>query len=280
MKILITGSNGQLGSEFVRKLSPVHSVFGLNKVQIDITNYEKMKNYILELKPELIIHCAAFTAVDSCETEWVKALEVNGLATGYLAAAAEKIGARLLYISTDYVFDGIKESPYKETDTPDPQSVYGLSKWLGEIFVLKMKKGTVIRTSWLYGHNGRNFVKTMLNFAKQNKKVKVVNDQIGSPTYVDDLVETILQLFDKENGIYHISNSGECSWFEFAQEVYKHASANPKLVIPTTTKEYGALARRPKYSALAKEGLKNIQVTIPRHWRDALADFLRKETAK
>lgn len=262
----------------MKKLSLSHSVFGLNKEKLDITDSQKVQKCFTEIKPELIIHSAAFTSVDLCEALRTKALEINGLATDYLVKAADQVGARLFYISSDYVFDGKKQSPYLVEDKPNPQSIYGISKWFGEQFVLRMEKGTVIRTSWLYGHAGRNFVKTMLQLAKQNREIKVVNDQIGSPTYVNDLVDTILQLLDKRNGIYHVSNSGECSWYSFAQAILKEANYNTYLVSPTTTVKYGAPAPRPRYFILSKNALESENVQIPRHWQDALKEFIRKET--
>ncbi|MDR6999835.1 dTDP-4-dehydrorhamnose reductase [Neobacillus niacini] len=278
MDILVTGANGQLGKEMKRELSLSHSVIALSKTELDITEREKVEKLMREIKPNLIIHCAAFTAVDLCEISQKKALEVNGLATSYLTDAADKIGARMFYISSDYVFDGKKKSPYVEEDDPNPQSIYGLSKWLGEQFVLRMEKGTVIRTSWLYGHDGRNFVKTMLQLAKQNREIKVVNDQIGSPTYVNDLVEIILELINKKNGIYHVNNSGSCSWYEFAHAIFKEAGYNPDVVFPISTDDYGAAAPRPSYSVLTSNYLQNENVKVPRHWQAALSEFIRKET--
>ena len=194
-----------------------------------------------------------------------KAFEVNGLGAGYVALAANKVGARMFYISSDYVFDGKKQSPYLEEDVPNPKSTYGMSKWMGEQLVLSINNGTVIRTSWLYGHDGKNFVKTMLELAKKNKEIKVVNDQVGSPTYVNDLVETLQHLFDKKDGIYHVSNSGSCSWYTFAKTIFEEAGYNPEFVYPTTTEEYGALAPRPHFSVLGHEALlrENVKILRP-----------------
>jgi dTDP-4-dehydrorhamnose reductase len=279
LDILITGADGQLGKELTRQISQSHSVISLGKKDLNITDKEKVNKIISQLKPELIIHAAAFTAVDNCEIERKKAFEVNGLGAGYVAIAANKVGARMFYISSDYVFDGIKQSPYTEEDEPNPLSVYGMSKWLGEKLVLNFH-GTVIRTSWLYGHDGKNFVKTMLALAQKNKEIKVVNDQIGSPTYVNDLTETIIRLFDKRIGIYHVSNSGSCSWYEFAKAIFKEAGFDSNLVLPISTEDYGALAARPRYSVMAHKALMRENIKPLRTWNEALKTFIRKEVSK
>lgn len=277
LDIVITGANGQLGKELVRKLNPSHNVVGLDKRDLDVTNKTETVKKLTQLKPQIIIHAAAFTAVDQCEIDSQKAFEVNGLGTGNVALASNMIGARMFYISTDYVFDGKKQTPYLEDDIPNPRSIYGMSKWMGEQFVLSINKGTVIRTSWLYGHHGKNFVKTMLELAKKNKEIKVVHDQVGSPTYVNDLVETIMLLIDKKNGIYHVSNSGSCSWYTFAKAIFEEAGYNSKLVHPTTSLDFGALAPRPHFSVLGHEALIQENIQIPRPWQEALKEFIRKE---
>jgi dTDP-4-dehydrorhamnose reductase len=279
LDILITGADGQLGKELKRQLSYSHSVISLGKQDLDITEKEEVNKIISQLKPELIIHAAAFTAVDQCEIDRKKAFEVNGLGAGYVAIAAHHVGARMFYISSDYVFDGKKQSPYTEEDEPNPLSVYGMSKWLGEKLVLNFH-GSVIRTSWLYGHDGKNFVKTMLELAKKNKEIRVVNDQKGSPTYVYDLTETIILLFDKRIGIYHVSNSGFCTWYEFAKAIFKEAGFNTNLVLPISTEEFGALAARPSYSVMGHRALLRENIKPLRTWNEALNEFIRKELSK
>ena len=232
LDIVITGAHGQLGKELERRLSHSHSVVSLSKYDLDITEKDKVNKIITQLKPQIIIHAAAFTAVDKCEKERKMAFAVNGLGAGNVALAANLVDARMFYISTDYVFDGKKQSPYSEEDVPNPQSTYGMSKWMGEQLVLSINNGTVIRTSWLYGHNGKNFVKTMLEFAKKNKQIRVVNDQVGSPTYVNDLVETMLHLFHKKDGIYHVSNSDSCSWYTFAKVIFRRSWIQFKVCTP------------------------------------------------
>ncbi|MBT2618566.1 MULTISPECIES: dTDP-4-dehydrorhamnose reductase [unclassified Bacillus (in: firmicutes)] len=277
MDIVITGANGQLGKELERRLGPFHNVVSLSKNDLDISEKEEVYKKITHLEPQIIIHAAAFTAVDQCETDRRKAFEVNSLGTGYISNAANMVGARVFYISSDYVFDGNKQSPYLEEDVPNPQSIYGISKWIGEQFVLSINNGIVIRTSWLYGHEGKNFVKTMLELAKKNKEIRVVNDQVGSPTYVNDLAETISHLLNKKSGIYHVCNEGSCSWYIFAKAIFEEAGFDPYLVKTITTEEFGALAPRPHFSVLENKALLRENVQIPRPWNEALKEFIRKE---
>ncbi|MGD6818494.1 dTDP-4-dehydrorhamnose reductase [Metabacillus sp. 84] len=277
LKIVITGAGGQLGKELARKLNPNHTVYSLAKNELDITNQTEVNRTISRIQPEIIIHAAAYTAVDLCETEVKKALEVNGIGAGNVALAAENANSKMFYISSDYVFNGTKHTPYEETDTPDPVSVYGISKRLGEQLVLRYAGGTIVRTSWLYGHDGKNFVKTMLFLAGKNKEIKVIDDQIGSPTYTGDLSDTIIQLFSKKQGIYHVSNSGSCTWYEFARTIFEEAGFNPNLVLPTTTEEYGSKAPRPHYSVLAHTAMNRAGAGPIRPWRKALKEFIRKE---
>ncbi|MBG9588619.1 dTDP-4-dehydrorhamnose reductase [Cytobacillus firmus] len=277
MKILITGANGQLGKHLVRAFEQSHTVIGLGRTELDVTNKEKVNTVISQLKPDIIIHSAAFTAVDQCESDPKRAFEVNGLGTGYVAQAASNINARMFYISSDYVFDGKKNSPYREDDEPNPLSTYGMSKWLGEKLVQKFNNGTIIRTSWLYGHDGKNFVNTMIKLGQENKELKVVNDQIGSPTYINDLGEVIIRLLNKESKIYHVSNTDACTWYEFARTIFEEMGYNPKLILPTTTFEYGARAARPSYSVLAHGAILKENISPPRPWKEALKAFIRKE---
>ncbi|WHX59722.1 dTDP-4-dehydrorhamnose reductase [Peribacillus frigoritolerans] len=277
LDIVITGANGQLGKEIERRLGQFHTVVSLSKNDLDISEKEEVYKKITQLEPQIIIHAAAYTAVDQCETDRRKAFEVNSLGTGYVSLAANMVGARVFYISSDYVFDGNKQSPYLEEDVPNPQSTYGMTKWIGEQMVLSINNGTVIRTSWLYGHDGKNFVKTMLELAKKNKEIRVVNDQVGSPTYVNDLAETISHLFDKKNGIYHVSNSGSCSWYILAKAIFEEAGFDANLVKSITTEEFGALAPRPHFSVLENKALLREKVQIPRPWNEALNEFIRKE---
>lgn len=280
VKILITGAYSQLGKELVRKLCHSHSLISLGKRELDITKQEQVESVISHYKPQYIIHTAALTSVEKCEIERKKAFEVNALGAGIVAQAADKVDARMFYISTDYVFDGKKQSPYTEEDKPNPLSIYGMSKSLGERLVLLFNNASIIRTSWLYGHDGANFVKTMLQLAKKCKEVKVVNDQIGCPTYVSDLADAIIQLLEKENGIYHVSNSGYCSWYTFAQTIFEEAGYDGRIVKPVTTKEYGSICPRPPYSVMEQNALLKQGIKPLRHWTEALNEFMRKELSQ
>ncbi|MGY6210918.1 dTDP-4-dehydrorhamnose reductase [Cytobacillus firmus] len=277
MKIIITGGEGQLGRELVRQLSGRYQVYGLGKSQLDITRKDEVDNIVSLINPNVIIHTAAYTAVDQCETQIMKAFNINGLGTGYVANASSKVGARLIYISTDYVFDGNSKAEYQENVIPNPQSIYGMSKWLGEQLTINLCNGTVIRTSWLYGHGGKNFVNTLINLAYRDKEIRVVNDQIGSPTYVNDLAETIIRLLDKKNGIYHVTNSGYCSWYDFAKAIFIEKNFDHNKIKPISSENFGAIAQRPKFSVLGHNSLIREGINPLRHWKEALKDYIRKE---
>ncbi len=275
--LLITGANGQLGKETTNQAKKEYKVTALGKEELDITNLKHVKKTIEELKPDVIIHAAAYTEVVQSEVETTKAFNVNGLGASYVAHAASKIGAKHVYISTDYVFDGKKMGPYQIDDEPNPLNVYGKSKLFGEKLVRESTENyAIVRTSWLYGHEGKNFVKTMLRLAKKRKPINVVSDQIGSPTYTKDLASILLQLIEKQNGIYHVSNSGACSWYEFARKIFEFAGYNPDLVQPTTSVDFGSISR-PSYSVLGNDQLVKIGLERPRHWEEALKEFIREE---
>ncbi|TLS37479.1 dTDP-4-dehydrorhamnose reductase [Pseudalkalibacillus caeni] len=280
MKILVTGVNGQLGKELFRKLSLQYSVVGKAKKELDITNYQEVKNIMEEITPDIVFNAAAYTNVDQCEINRKKALEVNSLGSFYVAKAANSIGAKVFHYSTDYVFDGTAKVPYEEKDMTNPQSMYGLSKWLGEELVLNSGENTIIRTSWLYGHGGKNFVNTMINLAEKNEKIKVVNDQIGSPTYINDLAEVTESLMHKKSGLYHITNSGACSWYIFAKAILEEAGLDSGIIIPTTTREYGAIAPRPSFSILDNLAMRQENINSLRPWQEALRDYIRKELTR
>ncbi|WP_100404819.1 dTDP-4-dehydrorhamnose reductase [Bacillus solitudinis] len=281
MRILITGANGQLGKELVKKCSRNNTVIAMTKDELDVTNQEVVEKRMKQIRPNTLIHAAAFTAVDQCELEQKKAFEVNAIGSLNIARAARTNDARMFYISSDYVFDGKKDRPYEEADKPNPTSTYGMSKWLGEQLVqLTVPKSTIIRTSWVYGHGGKNFVNTMLRLAEQQIEVTVVSDQIGCPTYTSDLADIIIQLFDKKAGIYHVSNSGSCSWYEFAKRVFKEAGYDPSMIRPISTEEFGAIAPRPAYSVFSHDKLVSNGSPLPRRWDEALIEFIVKEREK
>lgn len=275
MRVLITGGNGQLGTALVNNLNAHWNVIALGKSQLDVTDHSQVENIVLNLMPDVIINTAAFTLVDQCEYEKKKAFEVNSLGAFHVAKEAKKIGAKLVYISTDYVFSGDKLTPYVEEDVPNPKNVYGLSKWIGEKLVQStIEEAYIIRTSWLYGSSGNNFVKTMLKLAENKEDINVVNDQVGSPTNSKDLAEVILHLIGKPYGIYHVSNSGSCTWYTFAKHILTIAGFDPNAVKPTTTEAFGAPALRPTYSVLDHKALERENIKCPRHWKDAVNEFL------
>jgi len=228
----------------------------------DIADAVRVRAFLLDLKPAIVINAAAYTDVDGCEENREHAFEVNGTAPGYIAEACHESGSLFIHYSTDYVFNGERKE-YFESDTPDPLNVYGESKLLGERLIQENHDNfLIIRTSWLFGPHGRNFVDTMMALSRQMDQVKVVNDQFGRPTYTKDLAFKTHELLGKEPGIYHVTNDGTCSWFEFAQAIIPNA-------IPCSTDEFPRKAKRPKYSVLV-----NTKTTPLRHWRESLADYL------
>lgn len=280
-KILITGSNGQLGRALNRLYSSDSSIVLINTdvvnaIPLDITNTIETMDFVKSEKPDVIINCAAMTAVDLCESETDSAYKINAIGPRNLSIAANEVGAKMVHISTDYVFSGDSSKPYNEFDKPDPQSVYGKTKLAGEEFVRQFSnKYFIIRTAWLYG-DGKNFIKTMLGLAEKNDKVRVVSDQIGSPTSADQLAKAIAYLLPTENyGIFHGTCEGVCSWAEFAEEIFKLYGKNTK-VEHITTDQYPTPARRPKYSVLDNYMLKLTSDFKFMDWKDALISF--KET--
>ncbi|MEC0264329.1 dTDP-4-dehydrorhamnose reductase [Paenibacillus anseongense] len=277
MKILVTGANGQLGRDIVKILGTRHEVYGLGREQLDITNEKQCENVLKALNPDVIIHTAAYTAVDLAEKKIELAFLVNAQGTKNLATIAESIGAKFCYISTDYVFDGMATNAYREDDETNPQSVYGKSKRAGEQNVQQLSsKFFIVRTSWVYGIYGANFVKTMLNLAKSRDSLMVVNDQFGSPTYTVDLVLFLEKLIQTEQyGIFHVSNTGICSWFEFACAIFEESGVKMQ-VNPCTTEEFPRPAPRPRNSAMQHEAIRANGFDEMRPWREALKAFLKE----
>ncbi|MBD0379704.1 dTDP-4-dehydrorhamnose reductase [Paenibacillus sedimenti] len=280
MKILVTGANGQLGKDLIKLLAKDNDVYGLGRDQLDITNEKQCNQVIGELQPEVIIHSAAYTAVDLAETEEDLAYKINAFGTRNIAVAAEKINAKLCYISTDYVFDGTGSKPYREFDNTNPQSVYGKSKRAGEQFVQTLTtRYFIVRTSWVYGLFGANFVKTMLKLAQDRDMLKVVSDQVGSPTYTVDLVNFLEQLVQTEQyGIYHASNAGFCSWFEFACAIFEESGLQTR-VEPCTTEDFPRPAPRPRYSVMEHISIRANGFDDLRPWREGLKVFLKELAA-
>ena len=274
MRILITGANGQLGRELQRALSS-HDLILADQPEFELTD-PQMTGKIISLQPEVCVHAAAYTDVDGCERDPQRAVQVNADGAALVAEAAAQIGAYLVYVSTDYVFDGKKTEPYTETDVPNPINAYGRSKWLGEQVILSRCAGAlIIRTSWLYGRHGRNFVKTILDVAKIRGEVRVVSDQYGSPTYARELAGVIGQLVQqRHHGVLHAGGTGSCSWYEFAAAILDEAKI-PCRNIPISTAESGREAKRPPYSVLSSARLNSYGLSLS-GWQEALKHFMNE----
>lgn len=280
MKVLVTGANGQLGSEIRRRSVGLPSLQFLftDVAELDLTNFEAVKSYCEKEQPSFIINCAAYTAVDVAETDAELAELINTKVPACLGKVGKALGAKVIHVSTDYVFDGLACTPYAETDLVDPDSVYGKTKLNGEIALVKEDAtAMIIRTSWLYSSFGKNFVKTMMRLGEDRDELKVVCDQVGTPTYAGDLAEAILSIVAQtaisdhawKSGIYHYSNEGVCSWYDFAKAIHELAQIECK-VYPIATEEYPTPAKRPAYSVLNKAKIKrNYGIDIP-YWRDSL----------
>lgn len=276
--ILVTGITGQLGYDVLRELEKRgEKCIGTTRKEIDLSTEDGAKNFILKNKPDAVIHCAAYTAVDKAESEAELAITVNGLGTRRIAEACREIDAKMIFVSTDYVFGGDGKKPYEVTDEKNPVNVYGRSKLLGEDAVsMILKKYFVVRTSWVFGSHGKNFVKTMLNLADKNKKLKIVNDQIGSPTYTADLAPLLVDMIHTEKfGYYHATNEGFCSWAEFAEEIFKQAKKNVE-VEKISTADYPTPAKRPFNSRLSKKSLDDAGFNRLPTWEDALTRYLKE----
>lgn len=280
MKVLVTGAKGQLGTDIVLMLKKNDvNVVGYGRVDLDITNLNDVRRILYTERPDVIIHTAAYTNVDLAETEVDEAYLVNAIGTKNIAQISEEIESKLVYVSTDYVFDGTKMQPNNEFECTSPLGIYGKSKLAGEQFVKDLStRYFIVRTSWVYGTHGNNFVKTMLKLGAEKEELKVVNDQIGSPTYTVDLSERIIDLINTEKyGTYHISNSEHCSWYDFALAIFEEAKINIK-VIPCSTLEFVRPAPRPLYSVMDHMALRLYEFKEMRNWREALRDFLEIES--
>ena len=282
-KILLTGITGQVGQELQSTLTAVGEVVGVSRQQLDLTQPEQIENAIAEIQPNLIINAAAYTAVDKAETESELAMAINANAPKVMAEAANRIGATLVHISTDYVFDGTNHTPYKEDDATNPLGIYGKSKLLGETAIRDICNSQIIvRTAWVYGCLGHgNFVKTMLRLGAARDELRVVADQIGSPSWAYDIAVAITQLIKEEvtPGTYHFTNSGVASWYDFAVAIFAEAKKlnfplKIQQVIPITTADYPTPAQRPSYSVLSKVKFTQTLSINPPYWRDSLTKML------
>lgn len=282
MRVLVTGANGQLGRDVVQCFrGSGHEVEGLGRAKLDITDLDQCFDIMSKCRPEAVIHCAAYTAVDAAESDADGAYLVNAIGTRNIALAAERVGAKLIYISTDYVFNGNADRPYSEYDPTDPKTVYGQSKLAGEQMVRDFcSKWFIVRTSWVFGLNGSNFVKTMLRLGQEKPVLQVVHDQKGSPTYTVDLAHFLLQLLPTEKyGTYHASNSGSCTWYEFTEAIFEGAREQIGLTItaklePCTTAQFPRPAPRPAFSVMDHLAIRINQLQDLPHWRDGLKQFM------
>lgn len=279
MKVLITGAKGQLGQALLRLSSELSDieVFPFDSKELDITNEAMVEATLTRLRPDVLINCAAHTAVDACETDAENAYRINALGPKYLARACQAVGAAMVQVSTDYVFDGTKTTPYIESDLPNPQSVYGSTKLAGEEQAAKyLDRLYIVRTAWLYGE-GHNFVRTMLRLAAEGKPLKVVNDQYGTPTSHLELARMILFLIQTENyGIYHATCEGFTTWYNFAREIFALTNTQVSLS-PVATNGFKTAAKRPAYSVLENHKLNTETVYRMADWHDALLEYLKEE---
>jgi dTDP-4-dehydrorhamnose reductase len=276
MKIMIIGSEGMLGHDLVDVLSVDNEVSTTTIDTLDITDINKTIKTVKEYNPDVLIHAAAFTDVDGSESNPDLAFKVNATGTRNVAVACQKANCAMVYICTDYVFDGTNSSSYREYDQTHPLGVYGKTKHTGELYIRDLlNKFYIIRTSWLYGYHGPNFVTTMLNLAKKTKNITVVKDQIGSPTYTVDLAKAIKLLIKKPTyGIYHVTNSENCSWYDFAAEIFNQSQIEVNLK-PVTTEEFPRPAPRPKYSVLENYNWNMEGYPKMRSYKEALTDYLK-----
>ena len=281
MNILITGCNGQLGNEMqlLEKDNAQHTFFNTDVHRLDITDQQAVDAFVAENAIDCIVNCAAYTAVDRAESDKEACTTLNTVAPAYLAAAVERRGGAMVQVSTDYVFNGTAFVPYREGDTPSPDTVYGSTKLAGELGVTKFCNRTmIVRTAWLYSTFGNNFVKTMLRLGREKTELGVVFDQVGTPTYARDLAVAIMAAINNGivPGVYHFSNEGVCSWYDFAKAVHRMAGITTCHVRPLHTSEYPTPANRPHYSVLDKTKIKETYgIEIP-HWEESLKDCMEK----
>jgi len=284
-QILLTGVTGQLGQELQRVLVPLGNVVATGRKEIDLSQSAGIRQIIREAKPDVIVNAAAYTAVDKAETETELAQSINAVAPLIIAEEAQRLRASIVHISTDYVFDGQKNTPYTEEDTPNPLSVYGQSKLVGEEGIRQTcDRHIILRTAWVYGTYGKsNFVKTMLRLGAEREEIRVVADQIGTPTWTRNLAEAITQLLPKFGpeitGTYHFTNSGVASWYDFAIAIFEEAKQlgfplKVQRLVPITTVEYPTRAHRPAYSVLSWKKVSSVLGTHPPHWRQGLKQML------
>lgn len=304
-KVLVTGSNGMLGVDLCHQLSRDYDIVGLDigkspvtsglapvYIPCDIRDKDKVIESVTKAHPDLIVHTAALTDVDGCERDPERAEKINREGTANVVVSASNLKVPFIYISTDFVFDGSKDNPYTEDDQPNPLSVYARTKYEGEKIVSALKNYIIIRTSWLYGANGKNFVDTILEKAQHEKTLKVVDDQCGSPTYTKDLAKAIYKLLDtiwglglgdrgqksnERDRIYHICNKGTVSWFDYTKEILQMAGLDNIEVVPIKSNQLGRPARRPRFSALDTSYFEGTTGYVVRSWQDALKEYVNEK---
>jgi dTDP-4-dehydrorhamnose reductase len=280
VRTLVIGNRGQLGSDVVDVLERNHSlaILGIDYPDVDITDPESVELVFGGFDPDFVVNCAAYTAVDDAETDEERAMAVNGLGPKLIAEECRKAGAWLVHVSTDYVFDGTATTPYAEDAAPNPAGAYGRTKLAGERAVQELLPDShyLVRTAWLYGRNGNNFVKTMLRLEKERDTVSVVTDQLGQPTYSRDLAEQIVLLMERHPapGTYHGTNAGQATWFEFTREIFRLSGADPDRVLPTTSAAFVRPAPRPAYSVLGHDRWAEQGLPEMRPWQEALESAL------
>ena len=274
--ILVTGSTGQLGSDVVKELlKRGYSTLSPNRSELNLCSEDNIRNYILNSNCEAIVHCAAYTQVDKAEDEKDLCIKINATATKHIVKCAKILDIPMIYISTDYVFDGTKDGEYTENDETNPINIYGESKLAGEKYVQEiLDKYYIVRTSWVFNINGKNFIETMLRLSKANNQLRIVNDQIGSPTYTKDLSRLLVDMLETSKyGLYHATNEGYCSWYEFADTIFKLDNINIDIKA-INSNEYASRAKRPLNSKLSKDKLIEYGFKPLPHWEDALKDYL------
>lgn len=277
-KILVTGVTGQLGSILTSKLIKDCEVIGYNSKQLNITDKKQVFDKIMEYKPNIVINCASYNNVKQAETDRVLAEAVNSTSIGYLSEACNVVKSKLVHISTDFVFDGRKQSPYVETDETNPLNYYGFTKLAGERTLSKLCENyLLVRTSWLYSILPNNFLHAISRLAKERKEISVVSDQIGTPTNAHELADIIIELLKNEiNGVVHCSGEGQCSWYEFAKAIIEYEKI-PCNVLPVTSEVYGEKVIRPKYSVLENKRINELGGISMQHWMDSLEKYYRLE---
>lgn len=279
MKVLVTGIKGQLGHDVMQCLAKREiEAVGADIEEFDITDFKGTRDFIVAVKPNVVIHCSAYTAVEKAEDDMELCMAVNGTGTENIAKVCKELNSKMLYISSDYVFPGVGENFYEVTDIPNPLGRYGKTKQAGEEAVKKiLNQYFIVRTSWVFGKNGSNFVKTMLRLGKEKKEINVVNDQIGSPTYTKDLAPLLCDMVLTEKyGIYHATNEGICSWAEFAKEIMKIGGLDAK-VNGISSEEYPSRVIRPKNSRLSKKSLDENGFQRLPDWKDAVKRYIEME---